>query len=98
MVINGVCNNVNVLYVKSTQGKKDPSKTYYSVGLWFVDDNEAGEIPCNEEIFKVCKPISDEKNIQKKMATIFNFETSYNTQWQTFQLTSVLNKVDADKK
>ena len=82
MIINGVCNDVKVLYTKSDTNK-ETGKSYYKACLWFVKANESGEISCTEDVFKKCSDVAGNLDVSA------NFQTAYNTNWKSFQLTSV---------
>lgn len=78
MVIYGTFNNGLIMTKKTTQGKKDPSKTYYYLGV--IADNELGEIGCTEEVYNYCE-----------MGKTYDFTTSFKTEFQQFLLTGVTN-------
>ena len=78
MVIYGNFNEATVMTKKEIPSKKEAGKTYYNLGV--VANNELGEIPCTEDVFRLCE-------IGKK----YDFQTSYRTDYQMFQLTSVAN-------
>lgn len=99
MKISGVCNNVSLLYAKTRQGVKDPSKTYYSLGLWFQDEMETGEVPCSSEIYLKVQEFANNSDKTVKLSTIYDFATEYNTDFKTFNLVSVTDiRKESNKK
>lgn len=78
MIIKGKFDNGLVMTKKEIQGKKDPSKTYYTLGV--IADNELGEIGCDEETYKLCE-----------VGKTYDFATSYRSEYQQFLLTGVTN-------
>lgn len=73
MVIYGKFDNALVMTKKEVEGKKDPTKKYYSLGV--VADNELGEINCSEEVFNRCE-----------VGVTYDFATSYRTDFQMFMI------------
>lgn len=84
MVIYGRCENVSILYAKAIPGTQDPSKTFYSLGLWFKAASETGEIRCNEDVYNSVASFAGD------LSKVVSFETSYNTQWKSFTLSKVV--------
>lgn len=89
MIINGVCNNVSVLYANIIQGVKDPSKVYYRLGLWFQNFNQTGEVPCNEDVYNAVVKLASDPDVSKKLSIIYDFDTAYNTEFHNFNLVRV---------
>lgn len=91
MIINGTCNGVTLLYANAKQGVTDPTKTYYSLGLFFPQYNQTGELNCKEDIYKAVVDVANSPDLVKKMSTVFDFETAYNTEAKYFYITRVVN-------
>lgn len=89
MIINGVCNNVSVLYANTIKGVKDPSKTYFRLGLWFQGFNQAGEVPCNEEVYNAVLKVASDPDAAKKLCVVYDFDTAYNTEFHNFNIVKV---------
>lgn len=78
MIINGKFDNGLVMTKKEIQGKKDPSKTYFSLGV--IADNELGEIGCTEDVYNFCE-----------VGKTYDFATAFRSEYQQFLLTGVTN-------
>lgn len=91
MIIKGSCDNVSILYATSKQGVKDPSKNFYSLGLWFQDFNQTGEVPCSEDIYNAVSKVANDPDLSKKLGVVYDFDTAYNTDYHSFRLVSVRN-------
>lgn len=73
MKVYGKVENALVMTKKAEQGKKDPSKTYFYVGI--VKDDELGEISATEEVYNAVE-----------RGCFYNFGTCYNSDFDMFQL------------
>ena len=78
MRLDGKVVDALVVAKKSVQGFKDPSQTFYSLGI--VKDDETGELSCSKDVFD-----SVEKNVY------YDFGFFYNQQYKSLQLDRVLS-------
>lgn len=76
MFIYGNFNNALVMTKKKIESKKEVGKFYFSVGV--VANNELGEISCSEDVFNACE-----------IGKMYDFSTTYRTDYQMFSLTSI---------
>lgn len=73
MKVYGKVENALVMTKKAEQGKKDPTKTYYRLGI--VKDDELGESRCEESVFL---------SVDKYQT--YNFGMCYNSEYDTVVL------------
>ena len=78
MRLDGKVVDAQVVAKKASQGVKDPSQTFYSLGI--VKDEETGELSCTKDVYD-----SVEKNV------FYDFGFCYNQQFKSLQLDRVLS-------
>lgn len=78
MTIYGKFEKALVMTKKVVDGKKDPTKKYYSLGV--VANNELGEVNCTEDVFNYCE-----------VGKTYDFATQYRTEFDMFTLSGINN-------